>query len=56
MIGQLVGSFEVNTLSTELSIVYVTPSNYHGVTEYVGDTDVTVRPPSDEHLSFIVTV
>ena len=54
--GQFVLSLEVNTLSTELSIEYVNPSKYQGTIVYTGVVDVTVRPPSAEHLSFIVTV
>ena len=54
--GQFVLSLEVNTLSTELSIEYVVPSKYQGTTVYVGAVDVTVRPLSAEHLSYIVTV
>ena len=56
MSGQFVLSLEVNTLSTELSIEYVYPLKYQGTTEYTRVVDVTVRPPSAEHLSLIVTV
>ena len=54
--GQFVLSLVVNTLSTELSIEYVVLSKYHGTIVYKGVVDVTVRPPSAEHLSNIITV
>ena len=54
--GQFVLSLVVNTFSTELSNEYGVPSKNQGTMVYVGAIDVTVRPPSAEHLSFIITV